>query len=478
MSFRLALVIPFALVGCTLVLPSLPPRGFNTFNNYHYSELNTSSLSVLLRALSSSPLSAANYSTFFLDGGWSVSTGVFPNGTFFTRQNLDAFGRPVPAPERYPGGLSGVAALARSLGLGFGLWHIRGVHAAAVAAKLPVKGMPQYTLDELVDGFPIAGGKNGSCLWASEWLGVNPLHPAAGAYYASVVEALVEQGATAIKGDCFMCWPCYTGEMELLSAAVKASAAPLLLYLSPGGGNQVRNGSWVAERQIASFYRTVTDFDSGEWYDWGGLQQALFIAGNFSAAGLTGKNGTFADLDMMPLDASFWGSTLEKADRGQTIAALWMMGRFPLFHAGVLPADAKTLSYLTNAHALQLNANGAAPNISYAGNCTCTGGAGSCTIPHGGPAPRDSCVAAWVAAVDGAAWTGVMAVNMGEAPATFALGCALAGLDPAFSYAVSDVWSGAHLGTLRKGATIPLPLRPHASALVRVALIAQGAGAL
>jgi hypothetical protein len=262
-------IVTFSLVNGTLILPSVPPRGFNTFNNYYFGSLNTSSLTDLVRALSSSPLSSAGFTTFFLDGGWSISTGVFPNGTAFTKQNLDAFGRPVPAPERYPGGLSGVAAVARSLGLGFGLWHIRGVHVDAVAAKLPVKGMPQFTLDQLVDDFPISGGKNGSCLWAPEWLGVNPLHPAAGAYYASVVEALVEQGATAIKGDCFMCWPCYTGEMSLLSAAVKASPASILLYLSPGGGNTVTNGSWVAANQIASFYRTITDFDAGNWYDWG-----------------------------------------------------------------------------------------------------------------------------------------------------------------------------------------------------------------
>ncbi len=37
------------------------------------------------------------------------------------------------------------------MGLKFGLWTIRGVHADAVARRLPVKGMEQYTLDQLVD---------------------------------------------------------------------------------------------------------------------------------------------------------------------------------------------------------------------------------------------------------------------------------------------------------------------------------------
>ena len=42
-------------------------------------------------------------------------------------------------------------------------------------------------------------------------------------------------------------------------------------------------------------------------YGWGGLQQAIFIAGNFTAAGLNGANGTYPDLDMLPLGPDFWG---------------------------------------------------------------------------------------------------------------------------------------------------------------------------
>ena len=173
---------------------------------------------------------------------------------------------------------------------------------------------------------------------------------------------------------------------------------------------------------------------------------------------------------MMPLDASFWNTTQEKADRGQTIASLWAMGRFPLFHAGVLPVDPKTVAFLTNAHALALNANANVPNVSYSGNCTCTGGVGSCTIPHRGPAPRDSCVAAWVAAVGGS-WTGVMLTNMGERATSVPLGCALAGLDPRFSYGVHDIWTGDAVGAVNGSGTVPIPLRPHATALLRLTLL-------
>ena len=39
----------------------------------------------------------------------------------------------------------------------------------------------------------VGGGKNGSCLWASEWLGVNKSHPAAQAYYDSRIELLASR---------------------------------------------------------------------------------------------------------------------------------------------------------------------------------------------------------------------------------------------------------------------------------------------
>ena len=93
-------------------------------------------------------------------------------------------------------------------------------------------------------------------------------------------------------------------------------------------------------------YRIVTDFHGG-WYGWGGLQQAIFIAGNFTAAGLNGKNGTFPDNDMLPLSAKWWskaggaggggkGWTPEEAARGQTIMTLDIISRSPLMHAGTL----------------------------------------------------------------------------------------------------------------------------------------------
>ena len=40
---------------------------------------------------------------------------------------------------------------------------------------------------------------------------------------------------------------------------------------------------------------------------------------------------------MIPMGPDWWGQSTEQDDRGQTIATLWMVGRFPLFAAGSLP---------------------------------------------------------------------------------------------------------------------------------------------
>ena len=482
MKRRLLQVAALAAVAhARLLLPATPPAGTNTFMSYNFEDLNSTSLPALAREAAASPLAGALFENFVVDGGWSIS---MINGT--AMQNLDGYGRPVPAPERFPGdSMLQIATYASTLGLRFGLWAIRGVHVDAVARKLPIKGMEQYTLDQIVDSQPAGGGKNGSCLWASQWLGVNTSHPAAQAYYDSVVEQLVENlGARLIKGDCFFCRPCYSDEMLAFTAAVRARPEPVMLYYSPGGGALVSDGEWAASNAVASFYRTITDFDSGDWYDWGGLQQAFFIAGNFSNAGLTGgSNRTIADLDMLPMDGNWWGdnSPTEKLDRGQTICSLWMMGRYPLFYAGALPIDQRTLSYLTNPLALALNRRADVPGVptrvSYRGNCTCTGEPGSCTIPHGpGDHPAQPCVAAWVAAVpatEAPAWTALMLSDIGEDSASTSTSFADLGLpaDPAARYSVIDIWTGESVppGSFSGADSIDLSLRPHASALLRIA---------
>lgn len=139
---------------------------------------------------------------------------------------------------------------------------------------------------------------------------------------------------------------------------------------------------------------------------------------------------------------------------------------------------ALTLTYFTNPRALALNrrAEVVPTTVSYAGNCTCTGGSGSCTILHGpGDHPAQPCDATWVAVVGApGAWTALMQVNIGEDVATSATGFEALGLPatPANVYRVEDVWSGATMGDFLGDERITVELRPHASVLLQVTRLA------
>jgi alpha-galactosidase len=470
-SYLILLLSPSVL--SLLILPSTPLAGFNTFDNYDYTTLNSSSLMNLSILFANSPLSRYNYESFVLDGGWSA----WSNGT----QYLDSYGLPAPAPDRFPNGFSEISTYLKQANFRFGLWHIRGIHISAAAMKLPVKGMEEYTLDQLVDVESVGGGKNGSCLWAPEWLGVNASHPAAQSYYDAVVDKLIELGADFIKADCFFCRPCYNDEMLLFTNAVKRREESLVLYYSPGGGALIDDGQWAASNQIASMYRSITDLDNAEWYDWGGIQQLFFIAGNFTLSKLHGANGTWADLDMLPINKDWWtqGDPIERADRGQTIFSLWMIGQYPLFYSGIFPVDTLTFSYMTNPLALSLNrrsqnASSYFPTrVLYEGNCTCLGEPGSCTIPHGpNDHPLHPCVTKWVSSFVGDSSTafGVMIANIGEDIAYSIITSFVdLGLTMSSQYAVSDIWTGSEIGVYTTSFNISL--RPHASMLLLLSSI-------
>ena len=106
------------------------------------------------------------------------------------------------------------------------------------AKKLKVKGT-EYTIDELVDEDNEGGGKNGSCLWASEWLGVNASHPAAQAYYDSVVSLWASWGIGLLATACLAPAP-GTCSMGPLPPAPRAGR-----YTSSAARRHQSGGTWT-----------------------------------------------------------------------------------------------------------------------------------------------------------------------------------------------------------------------------------------
>ena len=308
-----------------------------------------------------------------------------------------------------------------------------------------------------------------------------------------------------------MCGPCYTDEVQAFTAAVRAHPHAMALSYSPGGGNSVSAGRWVAGQSpsprahnthfgptgpstapLGTMYRIVTDFHGG-WYGWGGLQQSLMIQGNFSAAGLGGANNTWPDPDMIPIGHGFWGRSQEQDDRGQTIMTAFILSRAPLMAAGKFPLDDKSLSYLANREALRIHAQAVpylgtatSPLPTYLGNCTCVGGASGCTIPRNF-FPAQPCVQIWASHLPPhtphpthtphtphptqntsvAPTLAIGIINLGE-NVTSVSGVALrAALDGAGVRVGGgrwlDVWSGQVLSS-----STSFTLRPHASVLLEM----------
>lgn len=301
-----------------------------------------------------------------------------------------------------------------------------------------------------------------------------------------------------------------------------------MLSLSPGGGAAPNDGHWVADNKIASMYRIVTDFHGG-WYGWGGLQQLIMIVGNFTASKLLGANLTWPDPDMIPLSGSWWetdatveeqpalfrdtlasiatrhdttiltleesnrdllfgtnsssyvfsrgervripiaSNSVEQADRGQTIASLWMVAKAPLFVGGTIPSDNVTLQYLTNKVAMEVHSSGTSTRVvGYTGNCTCDGGtSGSCTICQ--PSVGPPCVVVFASDVTNSdsRWTAVLIINLGEDKAERTIPFQSLGLSSTDKYSISNVWDGQGIGSFENNFTVK-GLRPHASLLYKL----------
>jgi hypothetical protein len=79
------LLLAIVAVTGKLVLPSSPPRGFNSFDNY--GNINET-LALSTASVMKTQLIGSGYEYFVLDGGWSSSDQHLPNGTKIRVQHL------------------------------------------------------------------------------------------------------------------------------------------------------------------------------------------------------------------------------------------------------------------------------------------------------------------------------------------------------------------------------------------------------
>lgn len=260
---------------------------------------------------------------------------------------IDAWGRPLPAPGRFPSAADGsfraLAERVHALGLRFGVHLMRGVPRVAVERDLPVLGA-DATCGSIADTSSV-------CPWNPDNYGVDMTRPGAQEYYDSVVAQLAEWGVDYLKLDDVLYPPIEAAEIAAISRAIDRSGRPIVLSLSPG--KQLSLAHLDTLREYAQLWRISDDF----WDDWGALREQFQRAARWAPHQ---REGMWADADMLPLGrigirGHVGRDRLSRftLDEQRTLVTLWCLMRSPLMFGGHLPdTPAETMGLLRNTEVL------------------------------------------------------------------------------------------------------------------------------
>jgi hypothetical protein len=257
---------------------------------------------------------------------------------------LDAYGRFLPAANRFPTCAKGFAPLAdyvHRAGLKFGLHLLRGIPRAAVAANLPILGSRSHAQD--------IANPDDVCAWNPDMYGVDMSKPGAQAYYDSVFAAFAEWGVDYVKvDDISRPYHAHQAEIEAIRRAIDGTGRPMLLSLSPGA-TALSAAKHV--REHANLWRISDDF----WDNWDVLREQFALLASWNAERGPGR---WPDADMLPFGVLDLGrrSSRFTRDEQRTVMTLWAIARSPLMHGGdMTKMDEFTLSLLTQPELIALD---------------------------------------------------------------------------------------------------------------------------
>ena len=418
--------------GSTALLAPRPPMGWNSWNSFAttITEAQARETAAIMRAR----LLPFGYDVFTVDIQWYEPNASSYEYNVDPVPALDAYGRVIPAPNRFPSSADGsgftkLAADIHAMGMKFGIHVMRGIPRLAVKKNLPILGT-RYRAADVAD-------TNSICSWNPDMYGVDMTKPGAQAYYDSIFRLYADWGVDFVKmDDMSRPYDAHAPEIEAAHQAIVNSGRAITLSLSPGETPVIR-GDHV--RRHAQMWRISDDF----WDDWGMLEGQFTRLENWNP---WRRPGAWPDADMLPLGRLALGKRDTKftPDEQRTLMTLWSIARSPLIMGGDLRhLDAPTLALLTNRAVLAVNQASTDNQPHFVEDGTRIWSA----KPEG--APRDRYVALF---------------NTGKAPRKIAL--ALRALDLPDTVRATDLWSGATLGTVTDRLVQPLP--PHGAALFRL----------
>jgi alpha-galactosidase len=433
-------ILPSLLV-CGLVcgaaaatLAPVPPMGWNSWDAY-----GTTVTEAEVKAnadFMAARLKSHGWQYIVVDIQWSDPNARAHGYRPDAELAMDAFGRLIPAVNRFPSSANGAGfrALAdyiHAKGLKFGIHIMRGIPRRAIAANLPVQGSNAHAAE-------IADPKS-TCKWNTDMYGLDMTKPGAQSYYDSIVRLYADWGVDYIKAD-DMAAPFHGEEIAALHRAIVKSGRPIVLSLSPGPSDLAKADFYAAN---ANLWRAGNDL----WDRWQDVRREFDLIEKWSAYA---RPGAWPDADMLPLghigiraERGDDRKTQLTADEQRTLITLWTIARQPLMFGGDLPSsDDATRALITNDEVL-------------AADQKATGSRK--LLQHG-----DQIV--WTSDAAGSKGKYVALFNAGQEPAALRVEWNDLGLSGPRT--ARDLWTHRDLGRLADALVATLP--PHGSAMFLV----------
>ncbi len=415
-----------------------PPMGWNSYDCFGDNVVESE---VLANArYVAEKMQPYGWDTIVVDYRW-YDPGAHDNNAN-ARKNadlaMDAFGRLLPAPNRFPSAANGVGfkALAEQIharGLRFGIHIMRGIPRNAVKANTPIEGSNWHAAD--------AANPNDVCPWCPDMFGVRGATAAGQAYYDSIFRLYASWGVDYVKMDDTSS-PYHSDEIEAVRRAIDRCSRSIVFSLSPGE-TPIAQAAHVARH--ANLWRVSGDF----WDNWSALNHEFALGARWhDYAG----PGHWPDADMLPLGhLSVEGRSVGSDRRSQfthneqvTLISLWSLLPSPLMVGGNLPDnDSWTLALLTNPEVCAVNQDA-------------LGAAGK-------PVVQEEGFAVWSKKLaDGSLAVGLFNRDEFEQAVT----AAWSQLDLAGRYAARDLWLRKDLGSFTGQYQVSIP--GHGAVLLRL----------
>jgi alpha-galactosidase len=336
-----------------------PPMGWNSWDAYGLT-IDEEQFRANVRA-EATKLKPFGWKYAVIDEGWFMRNPQDRPHPELLQYELDAYGRYVPVPARFPSALDGAgsntgfAAMSRwvhAQGLKFGIHIVRGIPRANVKENMPVEGSAFHADD--------AADQSDVCPWDPTNWGVKD-NAAGQAWYDALLRQYAAWGVDLLKVDCIGNNPYKVSEIRQIRTAIERSGRPMVLSLSPGPMNL----SHAAEAgSLAQMWR-ISDDVWDVWKTEGRFPRTVYSQFELTAAWAPYAHpGNWPDADMLP-----FGELRPKPDEGpgartsrlnleeeKTMLTLWAMARSPLIlGANLTMLNAETLGLITNREVLRID---------------------------------------------------------------------------------------------------------------------------